>query len=121
MGEAGQKMADDLNWYDVFALHRGIKALYFEGGKIKSLMFSLDRRRLRLNEVHGDQLLFYFPDDFEYDLLEKVKEGEPFIVYRKISPDRWQNAGLYKVKSIGQGIDSLKRPSFILTVIPYKK
>ena len=113
-------MQNYLSWVDVRKVHRQPRSLNFKEGRIKSLMFSLDRRRYRLNEVRGDELLFYFPDDFQYDLLKKVKEGEPFIVFRKVTPNKYFNAGLYKVKKISKGMDKRGKPSLILSVIPNK-
>ncbi|MDA8428111.1 MAG: hypothetical protein M0T70_02540 [Geobacteraceae bacterium] len=112
-----------MTWNEVFEVHRKIAAVYFGGGKIKSMLFSQDKRRNRHHYKVGSTLYFCFDsskNSSEIRLVKTVLEaGDVFRVFEKIAPDVYEDAGLHICKSIGDGVDDLKRPSLVVTVEPY--
>jgi len=110
-----------MNWEEVLDEHRVISAINSKNGKVISLLFSLDYRRKRINQVDGEKLLFFFPYGSKGKRLETleiaIEEHTLFNVYRKISPDNWVNAGKHKVVDKKEGYDSLGRKSIIYTVV----
>ncbi len=109
-----------MTWRDVFQVHRKIRAAYVEAGKVKSMLFSQDRRRSRTNYRSGDTLYFCFskasPEVLQ--ILSHLKVGDTFTVYEKVAPDSWNDLGCHQCMFIGDGMDSLKRQSFIVAVRP---
>jgi hypothetical protein len=113
----------ELTWQEVFQVHRKIRAAYFEAGKVKSMLFSQDRRRKRINYKKGDTLCFCF---FESALevkqtLSQLHVGDIFKVYEKVAPDTWADIGNHKCVSIGEGKDAANRAALVVEVEPVKK
>lgn len=115
----------ELKWKEVFKAHRKRNALYFEGKKLKSVLFSLDKRRNRHNYKDGNSFYLCFDGDSPSSkirlVLSSVKVGDVFTVYEKISPDYWIDAGLHLCAGIKEGNDTAHRKSLIVIVEPIKQ
>lgn len=113
-----------MTWKDVFKVHRKIGAVYFEEKKLKSVLFSLDKRRNRHNYKIGNVYYLCFNNDGKSSevslILSLLKVGDIFTVYEKVSPDCWKHAGLNACTSIKEGNDPVNRKSIIVTVEPVK-
>jgi hypothetical protein len=112
-----------MTWNEVFKVHRIIGAMYFGGGEIKSMLFSLDKRRGRHNFKEGNHLHFCFDKDKQKssdiaNILSKLKADDTFTVYEKTSPDCWEDRGLHVCASIEDGVDASGRKSLIVTAKP---
>lgn len=111
-----------LKWKEVFKVHRKINALYFENKKLKSALFSLDKRRNRHNYTIGNTLYLCFNDSsqsLEVKLiLSSLKVGDVFTVYKKASPDYWIDAGPHVCTGIKKGNDAADRKSIIVVAEP---
>jgi len=113
-----------MKWKDVFKAHRQIRAVYFEDSKLKSVLFSPDRRRKRHNFKQGDTIYLCFyrssKSSAVRQILSLLKVGDSFTVYEKTSPDCWVDAGLHECTEIKDGVDRLNRKSLVLTIKPVK-
>ena len=112
-----------MKWHDVFKKHRKISAVYTEGRVLKSLAFSLDRRRNRINEKKENSLYFFFnPSHRNNDikaLKNAIKTKIAIPVYYKSAPDNWQDIGAHIVEKYFNGKDSLGRESIVFVVSPF--
>src|ERR1039457_1410218 len=111
-----------MSWNEVFKVHRLIRATYFEDFKIKSMLFSLNKRRSRHNYKEGNTLYCCFDNRMnsqEMNLIfSSLAVGDVFIVYEKIAPDSWDNSGLHVCSSIKEGTDASNRKSLVVMVEP---
>lgn len=111
-----------MNWSQVFEVHRRIGAVYFDGGTLKSVLFSVDRRRSRLNFRQGDRLFLCFEEGGSTSemrrLVAKLKVGDRFVVYEKLAPDAWRDAGAHQCVGMGPGIDANGRDSLVVSILP---
>ena len=107
-----------LTWQEVFEVHRQIRAIHFENGKIKSMLFSTDGRRNRINYKKGKSLFFCFIQNAAEagKIANTMKVGDELTVYEKLAPDVWVNIGKHKCVNIGNGKDKLNRDSFVVEV-----
>jgi len=106
-----------MKWNDVFRQHKKISAIYTEGNVLKSLMFSGDRRRARLNSTTEDKLVFCFPPwmkNSDLTAMQKAKNEKSKIrVFRKFGPDNWKDIGFHQIIEYKSGVDMRGRESHI--------
>ncbi len=111
-----------MKWIDVFKRHRKVAAVYEKNGELESLTFSLDYRRSRINwEEEGRLYLCFHPDVPRRTISPLVKALEtkkPVTVFRKVSPDSWEEIGLHRVVEQMTGKDALGRDSIVFAVSP---
>lgn len=111
-----------MNWSQVFRVHRRIGAVYFSGGALKSVLFSVDRRRSRLNFRQGDRLCLCFDEGGSTSEIRQLKStlkvGDRFVVYEKLAPDAWRDAGVHQCVGMGRGIDANGRDSIVVSMLP---
>mgnify|MGYP006943735153 CR=1 FL=1 len=106
---------------EVFKQHRKIGVVYFEHKKLKSVLFSLDKRRRRKSYRDGDTIYLCFDENSKKysevkHIISWLKIGDVFTVYEKVSSDFWTNAGMHVCVDIGEGLDAENRQSFIVKV-----
>ncbi|KAB0667523.1 hypothetical protein F6V25_02150 [Oryzomonas japonica] len=107
-----------MKWQEVFQIHRKIRAAYVEEGQLKSMLFSLDRRRKRFNYRKGDTLCFCFykaaPETAQ--ILSSLRIGANFRVFEKVAPDTWNDLGSHTCIFVGDGKDAANRDSLVIEV-----
>ena len=90
-----------MKWSDVSEKHRKMSAIYTLDRELQSLVFSNDPRRSRINEQKGKDLYFFFTPKLSTNDMNAMKvaiqKQKAVPVYRKVSPDNWENIGLHKV------------------------
>lgn len=111
-----------MKWIDVFKRHRKIAPVYEKNGELESLIFSLDYRRSRINWKEGDCLYLCFRPNVPLrtisPLVKALETKKPVTVFRKISPDNWEELGLHRVVEQTRGKDALGRDSIVFAVSP---
>ncbi|WP_306537394.1 hypothetical protein [Geobacter sp.] len=111
-----------MKWQEVFKVHRKIGAVYFEENKLKSVLFSPDKRRKRHNFRQGDTIYLCFDHNSKSSevgqILTLLKVGNSFTVYEKISPDCWLDAGLHECAAIKDGVDESGKKSLVIMINP---
>lgn len=111
-----------MKWKEVFKVHRKIRVTYFEDNKLKSVLFSKDKRRKRQNFRQGDTIYLCFDRKSKSEnikqLLSLLNVGDSFKVYEKTSPDSWIDAGLHECTEIRDGVDKFDRKSLIVAIKP---
>lgn len=111
-----------MKWQEVFEVHRKIGAVYFEGDKLKSVLFSTDMRRKRQNYRINDTIYLCFDCDSKSSEIGQItrglRVGDTFKVYEKTSPDSWIDAGLHRCSAIKDGVDERNRKSLVLVIKP---
>lgn len=98
-----------MKWNEVFRQHKKMGAIFTDAKVLKSLVFSEDSRRARLNEVKGDQLVFCFPPSMrknDLDAMQKAKNEKTKVrVFRKFGPDDWKDIGFHQITEYKSGVD----------------
>jgi len=106
-----------MKWDEVFRQHKKMGAIFKEGKVLKSLIFSEDRRRARLNEAKGNELLFCFSPSMmknDLDAMQKAKiEKTKIRVFRKFGPDDWKDIGFHQITEFKTGVDRRGEISYI--------
>jgi hypothetical protein len=98
-----------MKWDEVFRQHKKVGAIFTDGKILKSLIFSEDKRRARLNESKGNELVFYFPPSMrknDLDAMQKAKNEKTKVrVFRKFAPDDWKDIGFHQIIEFKTGVD----------------
>jgi hypothetical protein len=111
-----------MKWAEVFEKHKKISPIHTEDTILKSLSFSNDRRRTRRHKADGENLYFHLTPSHPKRDIEALKSamasGLRVPVYKKISPNKWEDIGLHIVKKYFERTDDLGRPSLVFLVSP---
>ncbi len=106
-----------LTWADVFSVHRRWQAVSHENDIVRSILSGSDF----LFKVYDDEsaIDYYIPSTKGYSrmniaMTNSMKLRSSFTVFKKISPNVWQNIGLHIAESKHE-----KNGFFIYKLKPY--
>ena len=111
-----------MKWSEVVKIHKQISATYIVNCELQSLLFSPDKRKLRIFFQKGNDLFFCFQPKTRSHIIESLKNAykshKLIPVFKKISPDHWENIGLHKIIRHYEGEDANGRHSIIFVASP---